>query len=147
MDKFICKLEVELPIYINVKNGKKIKRYSLTMNNYRNLHQQVLNKMKKAFTDNVSFLINNEKPILSNKVVIDYILYFPDKKRRDVANFGAVVDKFFEDCLVKKQIIEDDCWKVVKIVSFKFGGIDKENPRCEAYVGIWKNEENENDNL
>ena len=64
-----------------------------------------------------------------------YTLYFPDKIKRDVANFGAVVDKFTEDAFVEYGILRSDDWETVKIVKFQFGGIDK-NCKCICEVGF-----------
>jgi hypothetical protein len=36
--------------------------------------------------------------------------------------------------LVKAEILEDDSFKQIKEVVYKFGGVEKDNPRCELVI-------------
>jgi hypothetical protein len=39
--------------------------------------------------------------------------------------------------LVKAQIIQDDDFKQIKEVVYRFGGVDKDDPRCELVIDIF----------
>lgn len=83
------------------------KRYNLSMNTYRNMHYQPLNKLKKAVSD---FLYKYKLPN-HNKVLISYEFYFKDKRPRDIMNYASVVDKYFMDHYVSRKCIIDDCYR------------------------------------
>ena len=54
--------------------------------------------------------------------------------KTDVMNWVSVVDKFFQDVLVKANKLPDDNYKYVPEIISKFGGIDKQNPRMEIVI-------------
>jgi Holliday junction resolvase RusA-like endonuclease len=69
------------------------------------------------------------KPQFKGKVIIDYIFYVKDNRRRDLDNMLCTVN----DALVKAGIIEDDTWQVLEIGSV-IGELDKSNPRAEVFI-------------
>jgi len=103
--------------------GKK--EYNLSMNTYRNLHYQISNKLKK----NVSEYLLRYKFPKFNKIKVHYTVYFKNKRKRDIMNFVAVVDKFFLDHLASENVgaLIDDTYEYVNEYSVKFGGMRKEN--------------------
>lgn len=118
---------VILPIAITVGN----KRHNLNLNQYRNWYYRASNNIKIKFKEEVrgslgfSFL---------GKVQIDYIYYAPDKRKRDLMNVIAVVDKFFQDAMTDNRCIaSDDTSTVIKVTS-EYAGIDRNNPRIEATI-------------
>ena len=84
-----------LPCYIKM-GVKKVKNIPLNMNWYRNAHYQTLNKVKKNFEP-----ISGEC-FKAEKISISYTLYLSNRRRTDVSNWVAIVDKFFLDFLVIK---------------------------------------------
>ena len=125
------KFKFIIPIYIHL--GKK--KYFLNLNQYRNWHYQVNNKLKVLFKD----ILYNYNPLIStqkhdNEVSINYVYYAPDKRNRDLMNVIAVVDKYFQDSLVVSGVIKDDNTSIIKKIKIKYGGVDKSNPRIEAQL-------------
>ena len=51
-----------------------------------------------------------------------------------MSNPCSIIDKFTCDALVKAGVLEDDSSKQIKKVIYKYGGIDKDNPRCELEI-------------
>lgn len=49
-------------------------------------------------------------------------------------NVGAVIDKFFEDCLVSNGIIPDDNSYHVIDTHFRYAGVSKNNPHVDITV-------------
>ena len=65
---------------------------------------------------------------------ITYTVFKGDRRRFDIANVCSVVDKFFCDAMVEAGKLPDDNAKVIDQVVYKYGGIDKGNPRVEIQV-------------
>lgn len=121
---------VTLPISIT-SGSKKVKKYYLNLNGYRNWHYQISNKLKILFKEQVR---GNLDFSFLGKIEISYAYYAPDKRKRDLMNVIAVVDKFFQDALVEEGcIVTDDTDTVIKITSI-YAGVDKNNPRVEATI-------------
>lgn len=106
--------------------------FSLNLNVYRNAHYQTLNKAKAAFKE----LVRNEVAKLPffEHARIRYVLYLPSARRCDISNIGSVTDKFFSDALVELGHLKDDNYEFLPEIEYVFGGIDKDNPRTEAYI-------------
>ena len=126
------KTTISVPIYlVQPRKTKKDKKYSLSMNAYRNWQFHLSNVLKRQFKDIV-------RPQLEGKTFnnpsIEYFLYFPDKRRRDKFNFASIVAKFFLDAMVECNCIEDDNDSFIGRESVEFIGVDKESPRCEVVL-------------
>lgn len=119
---------IHLPLAVPI--GKK--NFSLNLNVYRNGHFYELNKAKEVFHEYIGQLLNGITPM--NRVMLIYTLFFGSKRRVDISNICSIVDKFFCDTLTERHIIPDDSYDVVQEVIYRFGGIDKENPRVEALI-------------
>ena len=124
------------PLFITL-GVKKKKNYWLNTNNYRNWHPIVSNNIKIAFKNalNLSNLIRIDAPI---KLI--YTFYYPDMSKRDIGNSLAIIDKFTADALTEAKIIDDDNYTIVQNIEGVFGGIDKNNPRCEVTIKQLKKE-------
>lgn len=66
-----------------------------------------------------------------NKVSITYTVFFGSKRKTDISNVCSIVDKYFCDALVELGKLPDDNYDYIKEITYKFGGIDKNNPRVE----------------
>ena len=123
-------IKVTLPISI-LCGKKKIRKYHLNLNQYRNWHFQVSNNIKKQFKQEVKGFLDFS---FYGKIQIEYTYFAPDARVRDLMNYITVVDKFFQDALVEEGCIDsDDTNTVVKIISI-YGGVDRSNPRMEARI-------------
>ena len=93
-----------------------------TLNELNNIHYRVRAKRKEYW----SKLIEKEcaaqkiKPVA--KVSVTFEFYLPDKRRRDLDNFGFAA-KFILDGLVNAGILTDDSYKEVSELHFLVGGI------------------------
>ncbi len=112
-------MKIKLPL--NWTIGKK--KINLSMNTYRNMHYQVSSKLKRTVSD---YLLRYDLPKY-NKIAVKYIVFFKDKRKRDLMNFVSVVDKFVLDHLVKIGSLEDDTYNYVSCYSVEFGGFSDEN--------------------
>lgn len=116
---------VEVPLFITI--GIKSKRkYFLNLNVYRNLPFQTNNKLKIAFK---ALVLPMLKDVKFKKYTITYTVFLPNKMKRDINNVCAVVDKFFADALVEGGVAIDDNYEFLPQVTYRFGGIAKNDGR------------------
>lgn len=115
-----------LPLEVYYSKNKK---FILNLNNYRNAHYRILSISKKIYTEDLLEKIK-DLPKFSDVVSLEYVYYAKSKRRLDVSNPCSIIDKFTCDALVKAEIIKDDSSKQIKKVVYRFGGVDKDNPRC-----------------
>ena len=124
--------QFSVPILLEVGVNKK-KNYYLNLNGFRNWQYQLSNQLKKLFKIKIASTVRSlDRVDLPCKVT--YIIYYPTKRVFDIDNIGAVVNKFTHDALVELDILEDDNYNFVYEVTYKFGGVDKDNPRCEVLI-------------
>ena len=126
-------MNVKLPL--DVYYSKK-KKFILNLNNYRIAHYRVLALAKKIYSEDLVTKIQ-DLPRFSDPVRLTYIYYARSNRRLDISNPCSVIDKFACDALVKARIIEDDNFNQIKEVVYKFGGVDKDDPRCELVIDIF----------
>lgn len=124
--------EFSVPIKLEVGVNKK-KTYYLNLNGYRNWQFQLSNQLKKLFKITVAEDIRKLNPV-EGVCKVTYTIYYPTKRAFDVDNIGSVITKFTHDALVEFEILEDDNYHFVQEIVFKFGGVDKENPRCDVVI-------------
>ena len=123
-------MKIDLPLEVYYSKKKK---FILNLNNYRNAHYRVLSISKSLYSDN---LVPRLKDFdrFTEPVSLTYTYYARSKRRLDISNPCSIIDKFACDALVKAEILEDDSFKQIKEVVYKFGGIEKDNPRCELVI-------------
>ena len=140
MDEVIQNLESNLgfgvykitsPIHITM-GRRKIKKYPLNLNAYRNMHYNQSNSLKVAYTK-LMLPVLKDLPLL-DRVVFIYVIYPPTRREFDVANIGCIVDKFFSDTVVEANKLKDDNYKFLPSVSYMFGAVSKDNPRADIYI-------------
>lgn len=120
---------ISLPLFVYV--SKKTRKRWLTLNQYRNWHHSIKNNCKVQFTKDVTHLLDFK---IDGEIEIEYNYYAPDRRKRDLMNVIAVVDKFFQDAMVNSNCIESDDTSIVKRVKCNYIGIDRENPRLMATI-------------
>lgn len=122
-----------MPLFVE-KGVRKIRKYTINLNYMRGWNNLLYNDLKIIYT-NLAVREIESKPIFrANEVELTYYLFRKDKKLCDVNNILAAHDKFFQDAFVWCGCIPDDNFKHVKNTSFRFGGVDKENPRVNIVV-------------
>ncbi len=122
-------MKIDLPLEVYYSKNKK---FILNLNNYRNAHYRILSNAKKIYAENLVDRISHPK--YEEPVVLTYTYYAKSRRRLDVSNPCSIIDKFTCDALVKAEVLEDDSSKQIKKVIYKYGGIDKDNPRCELVI-------------
>ena len=123
-------MKIDLPLEVHYSKKKK---FILNLNNYRNAHYRVLSISKRLYSEN---LVPRLKGFdrFTEPVSLTYTYYARSNRRLDISNPCSIIDKFTCDALVKAEILEDDSFKQIKEVVYKFGGVEKDNPRCELVI-------------
>lgn len=126
------KIEVRMPISVELGVRKK-RKYYLNLNLYRNNNHHINNNVKQKYAE----IAHNKLPMIIeepwSEFEIEYTLFLPNKLKRDIANVLSVVDKAFCDALVTHNIVVDDNYNHLKLVTYKYGGQDVDG---EGYVDI-----------
>ena len=120
----------DLPLFIETGIKKK-KRHYLNINLYRNMPFHLNNNLKKEMKKIVGQVCPE---FFYPMFELEYKLFLPDKRKRDISNVCTVIDKYQCDALVELGYVIDDNYDYLKKITYIFGGIDTENPRCEVKV-------------
>lgn len=129
-------LSVSAPLFVIIPR-KRVpdKKFILNLNNYRNTHYITLNDAKKIYSEeikkNILRVFLSRKKIKSAKILMRY---FHRDKNVDGANPTSIIEKFVCDAITDLKIWEDDNVKILESSAWEWGGVDKENPRCEIYI-------------
>ena len=119
-------VQIDLPLEVYYSKKKK---FILNLNNYRNAHYRVLSTSKRLYSEQLVERIK-DCPRFTEPVKLAFTYYARSNRRLDISNPCSIIDKFTCDALVKAEILEDDSFEQIKEVVYKFGGVDKDNPRC-----------------
>lgn len=120
----------EVPLFIETGVKKKKKHY-LNLNLYRNMPFHLNNNLKKEMKKIIKDLGLDFNYYRFN---LNYYLYLPDKRLRDISNVCCVIDKYACDALVESGNVPEDNYHHLDKVTYNFGGVDIDNPRCEIEV-------------
>ena len=123
-------LNITLPIYyIQEYKTKDDKNLLIGLNNYRNWHHVVSNKIKHWYQELVIPLVAG---FTVNQFSVHYKIYAA-RNGTDGPNIRSVVEKFFLDGFIEAGGAPDDCITYLVSDSSEYF-IDKENPRVEILV-------------
>ena len=121
-----------VPILITL-GVKTKKNYYLNLNGYRNWQFRLSNDLKRKFKEQVKDEIAKLTPV-EGSCKMTFAIFYPTKRLFDVDNIASVVTKFTNDALVELNILAEDNYLHVTEIHSKFGGIDRDNPRCEVTI-------------
>ena len=125
-------MKIILPLYVQTtKSETKKGKFILNLNNYRNTYFIKLNKAKVNYEKLVRKVLSKAK---YKEVELEYTYFAKTRRKIDVSNPCSIIDKFTCDALTKAKFWEDDDIRTIKKVSYIWGGVDKENPRCELVI-------------
>ena len=123
-------MKIVVPIHYEIKyKTKASKKVLVWMNNYRNWHHHLSNKVKQHYHDLVKAQSGDER---FEYIKPHYKIYLWNRLT-DWPNVRSIMEKFILDWLVEAWVINDDTVDVVLWDSSEYF-IDKLNPRCEVYI-------------
>lgn len=132
-------MTISLPLTITIpRKTKEDKVFALNLNIYRNAHHMILNEAKVRWKDIVKHAVLQNPDAWFNSPVgpfhFTYTIYPGNKRAFDEANVLPIIEKFTDDALIELGVIKDDNYKIVRAIDYRFGDIDKDNPRCELTI-------------
>ncbi len=127
-------MQLKMPLSIELWVNKK-KKYSISMNTYRNLHYQVSNNLKIEYKnivkDQLSLLWELK---LDTPITLTFIFYNWTKHLSDLENHCSIHNKFFQDSLVELWYIDDDNYNFINKITYVYGGYRKNEWCVEILV-------------
>jgi len=121
---------IKAPIWVELGKKKK-KRYYLNLNIMRNQVGHLINNVKVEYKRIVEPLLPHN--VCFEHYELDYELFLPDKRKRDISNVLSIVDKNFCDTLVTTGHVLEDNYENLKKVTYRYGRFDEEG---KGYVLI-----------
>lgn len=130
-------IKLVLPLHVDLPRRKKPKRVYANMNGYKNLPHKMNSSVKDIYKAMVWEQLKDEREVLPTPVHVIITLYTVDKEERDLANICPVIQKYVDDAVVEYGLLKDDNVKYLKRVTYIYGGVDRNHPRCEIeYAGL-----------
>jgi hypothetical protein len=129
--KLVATVSSPLKIIIPRKT-KKDKSFILNLNVYRNTNRFTLNDVKIDYKKLMQKQIETLPKLC--KVAVRFILYPRTHRKTDTPNVCSIHDKFFMDALVEFGKLTDDTFEHYVETSYKFGAVDKLNPRVDIEI-------------
>lgn len=127
-------MQLKMPLSIELWVKKK-RKYSISMNTYRNLHYQVSNNLKIEYKnivkDQLSLLWELK---LDTPITLTFIFYNWTKHLSDLENHCSIHNKFFQDALVELWYIDDDNYNLINKITYVYGGYRKNEWCVEILV-------------
>jgi hypothetical protein len=134
---------LSLPLQVILPRKKQARIFVLNLNIYRNTHYIVLNQAKALYKEQVEQAVKEweSEQIIESftpPFIFTYTVYPANNKAFDLANVLPIVQKFTDDALISLGIIRDDNHKIIPAINYRFGKVDKDNPRCELEIREWR---------
>lgn len=105
----------------------------MNLNQYRNTHHRILHQAKEEYSLFMKPLVQS-LPRFQSPIKLNYTVFTGSHQKSDVMNWVAVIDKFFQDVLVREGKLIDDNYLYVPSITAKFGSVDRSNPRLEIEI-------------
>ena len=108
------------------------KKYTINLNQYRNWHPMVENKVKKQYTDDMADQMEN----LGDLGIVDvtYQVFKPTNRKLDRMNVISITSKYCLDALVHYGCLSDDNDDIVRNEYILPTQLDRTNPRVEVTI-------------
>jgi hypothetical protein len=127
--KIVLPLSVTLP-----RKTKADKVFILNLNVYRNSHHMTLNQAKIAWKEIVAQSTAGMVNVDSSPFNFTYTVFPATNRKFDLANVLSIIQKFTDDALIEFGFIPDDSYKIIPKIDYRFGEVDKDNPRVELEI-------------
>ena len=87
-------------------------------------------KSYNLWHEDAKFQLFNEKIKLQGELELDLKFWVQNNRPADLDNKAQSIMDLLQDC----EIIENDCWQVVRKITVECLGIDRKSPRVEITV-------------
>jgi hypothetical protein len=124
---------ITAPLFVHTTKSETSKgKFILNLNNYRNAFPHKLNESKIQYKAQLKDQISKLPKL--DKVRVRFTLFPKTRRRTDTPNVCSIHDKYFMDALVEFGKLEDDTYEYYLETAYRFGHVDKHNPRVEIEI-------------
>ena len=128
-------MKIVLPLTVTLPRKKvSDKVFILNLNVYRNSHHMTLNQAKIAWKEIVAQSTTGMVNADSSPFNFTYTVFPATNRKFDLANVLSIIQKFTDDALIEFGFIPDDSYKIIPKIDYRFGEVDKDNPRVELEI-------------
>jgi hypothetical protein len=130
-------MKLTLPLSVTLPRKTKADRvFICNLNVYRNSHHMTLNPAKVAYKEQVAFAyaLAGARKLPEPPYRFTYTVFPSTRRAFDLGNVCSIIQKFTDDALIDLGVLTDDNFKIVREVNYRFGDVDKVNPRCELEI-------------
>lgn len=102
--------------------------------------KRIRTKKAREWFDQAERIVRNEilsqqwEPTINQKIVLDVLTMFPDRRKRDTNNTA----KALCDMLEHAGVYDNDRFALVRYIDY---GVDRENPRVEVVIRVYQEED------
>ena len=102
--------------------------------------KRIRTKKAREWFDQAEKIVRNEilsqqwEPTINQKIVLDVLTMFPDRRKRDTNNTA----KALCDMLEHAGVYDNDRFALVRYIDY---GVDRENPRVEVVIRVYQEED------
>lgn len=124
-------------IPLKVPGAKKTSKAKYcTVNALIRVHYRTFHSVRVRMYKLIRKLIqaNPVQSLPDNKYTAVFVYYAPDKRRRDLSNMCAFIDKFLMDSLVHEEVIPEDDVSIIIGTHYIFGGVTPNNNTISFYL-------------
>lgn len=99
--------------------------------------KRIRTKKAREWFDQAEKIVRNEilnqkwEPTINQKIVLDVLTMFPDRRKRDTNNTA----KALCDMLEHAGVYDNDRFALVRYIDY---GVDRENPRVEVVIRVYQ---------
>jgi hypothetical protein len=128
-------MKIILPLTLIIpRKTKEDKVFALNLNTYRNTHHMTMNQAKILWVEVVRNAVRGRVLTFLPPYKFTYTIFPGSARAFDIPNVAPAIEKFTDDALQEIGIIANDNYRVLPGVDYRFGSIDKGNPRCELVI-------------
>ena len=129
----MSQIKIAMPLHFFIERKTKDDlKCIINMNQYRNWHYQVSNKVKHLYCEHAYHQLFDIR--FDYKISLTFILWKEKNYKQDRANALSIHEKFFCDAMVYAGCIPDDNDNFINSSHYYTGGVDKNNPRVEIII-------------
>jgi hypothetical protein len=130
---------LSLPLSVTIpRKTKEDKVFTLNLNTFRNAHHFIMNAAKRAWLDVVADALGYQTKMPDPPYLLTYTVFPASQRKFDLGNVLPAVQKFTDDALIELGWLKDDDYKHIRAIDYRFGRVDKENPRIELEISHWE---------
>ena len=127
------KIKINLPLFVMLpRKTKDDVKFIVNLNNFTKFHHRTIADAKIKYSELVKKAVKEIHHF--NKCEIEFKYFHGNNRKLDKSNPCCIIEKFACDELTKLGFWDDDDSETIPVTKYVWGGVCKENPRCELTI-------------